>query len=102
MSLKKRYFKTKPVSRVTFRLSRKAARNAERVFLVGDFNGWDARSTPMKRLKNGDFTVSVDLPVGREYHFRYLIDDTAWENDWEADKYCPSPYPGAENSVVVV
>jgi hypothetical protein len=31
-----------------------------------------------------------------------LIDETKWENDWHADKYVPTPYGNAENSVVVV
>ncbi|MEL6653060.1 MAG: helix-hairpin-helix domain-containing protein, partial [Bacteroidota bacterium] len=32
--------------------------------------------------------------------FRYLIDDSRWENDWTADAYVPSPFPGIFNSVV--
>ena len=36
MSIKKRYLKTKPICKVTFRLSKKAAKGAEKVYLVGD------------------------------------------------------------------
>ena len=102
MSLKKQYLKTKPVSKVTFRLPRAAAPEADQVHLVGEFNGWDPDATPMTRLKSGEFKVTVNLEVGREYRFRYLIDSQVWENDWEADDYVDAGLDGAENSVVVV
>ncbi len=102
MSLKKQYLKSRPVCKVTFRLEAKAAKMADSVHLAGDFNEWHAGQTPMKKLKNGDFTVTLDLPWNREYQFRYLIDQKTWENDWKADKYVPSGISGTENSVVVV
>jgi 1,4-alpha-glucan branching enzyme len=102
MSVSKRYLRTKPVGKVTFRLPKEAVKSAKQVFLVGEFNGWNATATPMKKLKNGDFTVTVDLEAGREYQYRYLIDGLIWENDWKADKYAPSPYAQVDNSVVIV
>lgn len=102
MSLKKQYLKSRPVCKVTFRLGRQAAPEATRVHLVGDFNSWQTDETPMKRLKSGDFTVTLDLPVNQSYQFRYLIDQNAWENDWDADQYVPSGIAANENSVVVV
>jgi hypothetical protein len=63
---------------------------------------WNLSSTPMKKLKNGDFTATVILAKGTQYQFRYLLDDKAWENDWEADAYIPSPVSFADNSVVWV
>ncbi len=102
MSLKKRYLKTRPVGKITFRLAPDAANGAERVNLVGDFNDWDLTATPMKRLAAGDFTVTVDLETGHEYQFRYLVGDGTWTNESDADKYVPSGFPDAENSVVVV
>ena len=101
MSLEKRSLKTRPVTKVTFRLPQAAAPDADKVHLVGDFNGWRTDATPMKRLKNGEFKVTVDLEAGREYQFRYLIGDDTWENDWEADKYVPNEF-GTEDSVIVV
>ena len=100
MSVQKRHLKTRPVCKVTFRLPREAAEAAERVHVVGEFNGWDPRATPMRRLKNGAFSTTLDLERGREYQFRNLIDDRAWENDWEADKYVPATFGGVDNSVV--
>jgi 1,4-alpha-glucan branching enzyme len=102
MSLKKRFLKSKPLCKVTFHLPKKAAGRAEAVHLVGDFNQWATAATPMKKLKKGGFSVTLDLEVGREYQFRYLMDGTEWVNDGEADKYVPSSYPGVENAVVVV
>ena len=102
MSLKKQYLKTKPICKVTFRFPRELAKEARSVHLVGEFNQWDIHATAMKQLKNGDFTVSIDLETGRTYQFRYLMDDTHWENDDQADRYEPTLYGDCDNSVVVV
>ena len=36
------------------------APHAQRVALVGDFNGWDAAATPMDRLPDGTWVQTVD------------------------------------------
>ncbi len=102
MGLQKRFVKTRGVSKVTFRLPPEAAAEARQVALVGDFNDWNPDATPMTRLKNGEHKVTLDLEPGREYGYRFLIDGQVWENDSEADKYAPSGFADAENSVVVV
>jgi 1,4-alpha-glucan branching enzyme len=102
MSIKKQYLKNKPVCKVTFRLPTEATGSARSVHVLGDFNGWDPFATPMRRLKKGGFTVSVNLETNREYQFRYLIDESRWENDWCPDRYIPSPFPYCDNSVVIV
>ena len=102
MSFKKQYLKSKPVCKVTFKLSKEEAKNAESVRLVGDFNDWDTHSEPMKKLKNGGFTSTVNLETDKQYQFRYLLNDQEWENDWKADEYIPSPVSLEENSVVNV
>lgn len=99
--IKKQYLKSSPACRVTFKLPKAAAEGADRVTIAGDFNGWDKKATPMKRLKNGDFTVTLELESGVEYRFRYLIDNARWENDWCADKYIHNPH-GGDDSVVIV
>ncbi|MFN8528933.1 MAG: isoamylase early set domain-containing protein [Anaerolineae bacterium] len=96
--LKKQFLKTKPVCKVTFSLP--ASVQGDTVHLVGDFNGWDEQTTPMKRQKDGSFNITLDLEKGKEYQFRYLVNATDWHNDWEADKYVPNPFSG-DNSVVV-
>ena len=100
--MKKRFLKTRPVCKVTFDLPGAAAGGARSVALVGEFNNWDPGETVMKRRRDGSFSVTIDLERNREYQFRYLIDGTQWENDWNADRYTPSPLGGTDNSVVVV
>jgi hypothetical protein len=99
--LQKRYFKTRPGCRVTFRLPAQAAPGEGPVHIAGDFNGWDIVATPMSRLKNGDCGVTMELETGRDYRFRYLIDGCRWENDWSADRYDPNPHGGFDSVVVV-
>lgn len=101
MSIKKQYLKSKPVCKVTLSLPKEAAETAESVYVVGEFNQWKENTHPMKKLKSGDFKTTIDLEVGQEYEFRYLIDGQRWENDWEADKYVPNNF-ATENSVLVV
>ena len=67
--------------------------------LTGDFTSW-SRPKAMRRAADGSWRVAVDLPAGREFGFRYLIDGVRWENDPKADRYAPNPF-GSENSVVV-
>jgi hypothetical protein len=98
----KDYLPGKKKCRVTFRLQRPAASNASVVTIVGDFNDWDNKANPMKKTPGGDFTVTIELAAGKEYRFRYLIDEERWENDWNADRYEPAPFGQSDNSVVVV
>lgn len=98
--LKKQYLKTRPICKVTFRVSKPATQSAREIALVGDFNGWDVQATPMTALKNGEFTAVLELDTGTpEYQFRYLYDGERWENDWEADGYATNGVDG-ENSIV--
>jgi 1,4-alpha-glucan branching enzyme len=96
--LDKKYFKTKDTCKVTFSLPPEVG--AKKVHLVGDFNNWDESSTPLKKQKDGSFAVTLELEKGREYQFRYLVNQTDWHNDWQADKYIPNPFSG-DNSVVI-
>lgn len=100
-SLKKSYFKSGDRCKVTFRLPKQAASEAETVAIVGDFNNWSLSENTMVKLKSGDFKATLDLSCDREYRFRYLIDSNRWENDWKADKYIPNAF-GDDDSVVVV
>lgn len=100
--IKKEYLKSRNVCKVTFRFPKIAAIGAKNVHIVGDFNDWSIYANPMKRLKNGDFTIRLELEPAREYQFRYLINESRWENDWNADKYVKSPYGDSDNSVVMI
>jgi len=101
MSIKKQYLKTRPVCKVTFRLSSKEARDATHVFLVGEFNNWNETATPMKALKKGGFVATLVLDTDKTYQFRYFFDGSTWENDPEADQYIHSTFGGCDNSIVI-
>lgn len=102
MSIKKQYLKNKPYCKVTFRLDRKKAGSAKRAGLAAEFNNWHAEKTPMKALKNGDFTVTVNLSPGREYQYRYVVDGTVWITDEKADKVVHAGIADDKNGVVIV
>jgi 1,4-alpha-glucan branching enzyme len=100
MSLKKTFLKTEPICKVTFSLPVEQAGEAEQVVLLGDFNGWNrAKAIPMNQV-DGVYRATVRLPIGKDYQFRYLIDDERWENDDTADRYSPNPF-GQDNSIVM-
>ena len=97
----KQYNKSGSKCKVTFRLPGEAVPDMRKVAIVGDFNKWDISGTPMTRLENGDFLVTLNLKSKREYRFKYLIDGNLWENDWRADRYVPNAF-GSDDSVVIV
>jgi 1,4-alpha-glucan branching enzyme len=100
LSIKKQYLKTRPICKVTFRLSKEESKDAKKIFLVGDFNSWDENKLPMKSLKKGGFVANLDLQTGNEYQFRYFFDKLAWGNDPEADNYVHSSFGNCDNSVI--
>lgn len=97
--LKKSFSKTKPVCKVTFSLPVEAATNAKDVRLLGDFNDWSWEKGFKMKASKAEFATEVELEAGKEYQFRYLIDNHVWENDWAADNYVAAPF-GTYNSVV--
>ena len=101
MSIKKQFLKTKPVCKVGFKVSKELANGATKVNLAGDFNNWNETSDEFAILKDGSFSLNVDLETGREYQFRYLLDGTTWVNDEAADAYKSSGF-GSQNSVIIL
>jgi len=87
--------------RVTFWLPREAAAAAKSVAVAGSFNEWSVDRHPMKRSKNGDFSLALELPAGKEFEFRFVIDGARWENAWNADKYVWCDHAQCENSVII-
>ena len=102
MSLKKQFSKSKPVCKVTFTVDPTLVDGAKEVAVLGDFNNWDPSETSMKKGKDGSFAKTIELEVGNEYQFRYLVDGTRWINDTEADKYVHSGVAAEENSIVAL
>jgi 1,4-alpha-glucan branching enzyme len=104
MSLVKKNLKTGNVCKVTFTFPAEAARGVKIVRVAGDFNQWDTKDPAYKmtKKKDGSFSITLPLEKGREYQFRYFLDEARWENDWTADKYVAAPNTREENSVVIV
>lgn len=97
--IKKSYSTTGKKCRTTFKMPSKV--NATSAHLVGEFNDWDEEAHPMKKLKDGSFSVTVTLVAGKSYRYRYLLDEKRWENDWSADGYVANEF-GGEDSIVEV
>ena len=97
--LSKHYTKTKKKCRVTFKYPNHE--QAGSAVLAGEFNGWSITDTPMNKLKDGSFSVTVSLEADCSYNFRYVLDGTLWVNDLEADEYAANEH-GESNSVVII
>lgn len=102
MALYKAYPKKGKTCKVTFELPVEATMGVNTISLVGDFNNWDSSTHVLSKNKEGLYSITVVLDQGKEYQFRYLMDDFRWENDWAADKYLPSAHGNVDNSVVIV
>ena len=77
------------------------APRASRVALVGDFNGWSARATPLTRVSSsGLWTVTVQLTPGR-HTYAFMVDDSAWTLDPRAPTAQDADF-GTPSSVVLV
>jgi predicted flap endonuclease-1-like 5' DNA nuclease len=97
--MKKKINSQKSTSTVLFSLPKSVTASANSVVVVGDFSEWNPIA--LKAQKDGSFAVEVEIPLGREYHFRYQIDGRHWENDMAADRYVTSPiYGHIQNSVL--
>lgn len=101
MPLTKKYAKDKTVCAVTFSMGAEDAGNPRKLFLAGDFNGWDPQAQPMRKSK-GRFSATVTLAAGAQHQYRYVTDQGVWLNDTEADCYVYSAHAEADNSVAAL
>ncbi len=77
------------------------APEAANVFVVGDFNDWDPRATPLVRSEPGGvWTASLALKPGL-YQYSYLVDGRIRAGDVDAPR-APGDEFGAGSSVVLV
>ncbi len=53
------------------------APNAKKVLLTGNFNSWDSKGIPMKKDKNGTWTLSLKFAPGK-YEYKYIVDGQWW------------------------
>ena len=100
MSIRKQFLKGKSVCKVTFKISEEVSRGVKQAHVVGEFNNWSTTATPMKRQKNGSFSTTVELEAGRSYQFRYLLGQSHWGNDADADDTVLTHFKDSYNSVI--
>jgi 1,4-alpha-glucan branching enzyme len=68
---------------------------AGKVSVVGDFNDWNPSVHPLRKRANGTHSVSVSLPAGGRYQFRYVTGDGTWHDDDSASEFEPNGFGGA-------
>lgn len=75
------------------------APEAREVFLVGDFNGWQAEGFQMRKFKDGVCRKKVQLKPGR-YEYLFIVDGDWW-TDPQNNARCTNPF-GMENSIIEI
>ena len=93
--LSKRFFKTKDEAEVTFEFQHP---QADHVQLVAEFTDWQPVAMKFNK-KEQCFKLKQRLPNDQQFHFRYLVNGTIWDNDQHADGYIANSF-GTENSIV--
>lgn len=77
-----------------------ARARAEHVALVGDFNDWDPRRTPMARHDGDLWSVTLPLTPGR-HAYAFVVNDTVWTLDPRAAQERDADYGRAQSVIVV-
>lgn len=95
--VQKKYFKTKDYCKVKFIYT---LENAETVQILGLNSDWE-NAVIMSKKKDGTFACDVSLPKDTRHEFKYLVNETEWLTDPEADAQHPNGL-GGDNSVVVL
>lgn len=70
------------------------------VMLVGDFNDWDPRATPLRPGSDSLWSVVVPLRPGR-YRYTFVVDGTQWRRDPSAPRALEDDF-GTPTSVITV
>ena len=95
--VQKTYFKTRDYCKVKFIFN---PENAETVEILGLNSDWE-NSIVMKKKKDGSFSCDVSLTKNTQHEFRYLVNETEWISDPEADALQPNAF-GSNNSVLIL
>lgn len=93
----KTYYKTKDYCKVKFSFT---PENADTVQILGLNSDWQ-KSVLMNRKRDGSFAAEVNLPKDSRHQFKYLVNDSQWLNEPEADSLEPNEF-GGSNSVLVL
>ncbi|MBL0170102.1 MAG: isoamylase early set domain-containing protein [Gemmatimonadaceae bacterium] len=89
-----------PLSSNAVRFDLQLPTAARAVAIVGDFNGWDERATPMaRRQRDGSWSVNVPMSPGRHV-YAFVVDGARWVVDPMAPQVPDEGY-GPANAVMV-
>jgi 1,4-alpha-glucan branching enzyme len=75
------------------------APDAKEVYLVGEFNDWNASQYRLRRYKHGTYKKKLQLKPG-SYQYLFLVDGEWWTDPEHLERK-PNPF-GSENSVITV
>ena len=95
--IQKTIYKTKDYCKVKFNLDIQDTATAS---ILGLNNDW-SNPVPMKKKKDGSFTAEIQLPKDSQHEFRYLLNETEWINEPEADGEVENVF-GSRNSVLTL
>lgn len=88
---------------ITFSLPAEALEGASEAILLGDFNNWNGDNAPrLVKQDDGTFSAVVKLEAGKTYHYRFLLDNNRWVNDYNAERYEAVAGLHIDNSVITV
>lgn len=93
--IQKTIYKTKDYCKVKFNLDIQDKDAASILGLNGDWNN----PVPMKKKKDGSFTAEIQLPKSSQHEFRYLLNESEWMNEPQADGEIENVF-GSSNSVL--
>ena len=54
---------------------------ADQVYLAGEVVGAQRSKVPMQQERDGAWRLTLDLPIGNQYRYRYQIDQR-WYTEW--------------------
>ena len=95
--VQKTYFKTKDYCKVKFSFN---VEDAQTVEILGLNSDWQ-NSIIMSKKKDGSFSAELNLPKDSKHEFKYLVNESLWLNEPEADEQAPNIY-GGTNSVITL
>lgn len=88
---------------ITFSLPAEAVQGASLVKLLGDFNDWNAdNAIILEKKEDGSYAAVANLEVGKTYHYRFLLNDGRWVNDYNAQQYEYVPGLYVDNCVITI
>ena len=69
-------------TKITFTLPATHIIGADGCVLLGEFNNWNLEEgVYLTKQADGSMTAEVELEVGKDYQYRYLLSNGRWVND---------------------